>query len=169
MATAQQASTVPPGFSRGQLISIWVGVGEGFTKEMLQGGDSKYEIVRTNNADQQERSMFPRGPGAHPQRLGHGKVPGPRKMRWGSRDAQGGEGRRVLLRAGAAQFSNPRLGCAAVSVPTAHSPRWGECRAHAGTGSAPSLWEQISFHFQNSLSQLRLFSLDVATKPPALP
>lgn len=29
----------------------------------------------------------PGGPGKHPQRLGHGKVPGPRKRRWGSRDA----------------------------------------------------------------------------------
>lgn len=61
MATAQQASTVPSGFSRGQLISIWVGVGEGFMKEVLRGGDSKCEIVRTNNADQEERSKFPGG------------------------------------------------------------------------------------------------------------
>lgn len=61
VAAAQQASTVPSGFSRGQLISIWVGVGEGFMKEVLQGGDSKCEIVRTNDADQQERSNFPGG------------------------------------------------------------------------------------------------------------
>lgn len=30
-------------------------------KEVLQGGDSKCEIVRTNDADQRERSKFPRG------------------------------------------------------------------------------------------------------------
>lgn len=58
-------------------------------------------------------------------------------MRWVSRDAQGREGRRALLRGGVSQYSNPRLGCAPVSVPTAHSPRWGECWAHPGTGLAP--------------------------------